>query len=212
MQISAAKTGKTLNTFRNFAGLLLTALISAILCPASGQAISQASASALIMAAREQVGVTVIYDPAYIRLEYPGGDVPPDRGVCTDVIIRAMRKALALDLQKLVHDDMRLNFSLYPKKWGLKKPDRNIDHRRVPNLQKYFSRHALQMQMASDTSAFAPGDIVTCTLPGNLPHIMLVSDKKNTSGIPLVIHNIGQGTREEDCLLMFPLTGHYRLR
>ncbi len=123
-----------------------------------------------------------------------------------------MRKALALDLQKLLHEDMRRNFNLYPKKWRLKKPDRNIDHRRVPNLQKYFSRHAQQLQIGSDAADFAPGDIVTCLLPGNLPHIMLVSDKQSPAGIPLVIHNIGQGTREEDCLLMFPLTGHYRLR
>ena len=121
-------------------------------------------------------------------------------------------RRVALDLQQLVHSDMRRHFSLYPKKWGLKKTDRNIDHRRVPNLQKYFSRHAKQLKIASDTGAFAPGDIVTCTLPGNLPHIMLVSDKKSPAGTPLVIHNIGQGTREEDCLMMFPLTGHYRLR
>ncbi len=210
--IYVVKAEKSLNSFRNFAVLLVLALAAIVLSPNSSSALSQASASALIMAARAQVGVTVIYDPAYIRLAYPGGDVQPDRGVCTDVIIRAMRQALALDLQKLVHDDMRRNFALYPKKWGLKKPDRNIDHRRVPNLQKYFSRHAQQMQLVSDTAAFAPGDIVTCLLPGNLPHIMLISDKKSPAGTPLVIHNIGQGAREEDCLLMFPLTGHYRLR
>lgn len=201
-----------MNTFRNFASLLALALLTIVMSPGASSALDQASATALIMAARAQVGVTVIYDPAYIRLAYPGGDVLPDRGVCTDVIIRAMRQALALDLQKLVHDDMRRNFTLYPKKWGLKKPDRNIDHRRVPNLQKYFSRHAQQMRIASDTAAFTPGDIVTCLLPGNLPHIMLVSDKKSPAGTPLVIHNIGQGAREEDCLQMFPLTGHYRLR
>jgi len=201
-----------LNNFRPVSAFALLAIVAVFLHATAVYALSPASASALIEAARRQVGVTTFYDPAYVRLAYPGGDVAPERGVCTDVIIRAMRQALALDLQKLVHDDMRRNFSLYPKKWGLKKPDRNIDHRRVPNLQKYFSRHARQLKVASDTAAFEPGDIVTCILPGNLPHIMIVSDKKSPGGIPLVIHNIGQGAREEDCLQMFPLTGHYQLR
>ncbi|HPW57075.1 MAG TPA: DUF1287 domain-containing protein [Candidatus Rifleibacterium sp.] len=201
-----------MNHFRHITRLALLALVVVFLQSTTADALPPASASALIAAARGQIGVTTVYDPAYVRLAYPGGDVAPERGVCTDVIIRAMRQALALDLQQLVHSDMRRHFNLYPKKWGLKKPDRNIDHRRVPNLQKYFSRHAQQLKIASDAGAFAPGDIVTCTLPGNLPHIMLVSDKKSPAGTPLVIHNIGQGTREEDCLMMFPLTGHYRLR
>lgn len=197
---------------KNPAGIILTFFALVLMFPGAGLALSPAGASALISAARDQVGVTVEYDPAYVKLAYPGGDVPPEKGVCTDVIIRAMRRAFNFDLQKMVHEDMRKNFSIYPKKWGLKKPDRNIDHRRVPNLQKYLSRHATQIEISSTTDSFLPGDIVTCTLPGNLPHIMLVSDKKTASGTPLVIHNIGQGTREEDCLFMFPLTGHFRLK
>ncbi len=197
---------------KNPPGIILTVFALALMFPGAGLALSPASTSVLISAARDQVGITVEYDPAYVKLAYPGGDVPPEKGVCTDVIIRALRRAFNADLQKLVYEDMRKNFSIYPKKWGLKKPDRNIDHRRVPNLQKYFSRHATQMAISSTPDSFVPGDIVTCTLPGNLPHIMLVSDKKTASGTPLVIHNIGQGAREEDCLFMFPLNGHFRLK
>jgi len=175
-------------------------------------ALSQASATALVAAARQQIDVTVIYDPAYVKLNYPGGDIPAERGVCTDVIIRACRSALQLDLQKAIHEDMRRNFKKYPGRWGLKKPDPNIDHRRVPNLQTYFIRYARHFKPTLDAAAYLPGDLVTCTLPGNLPHIMLVSDSKNETGGPLVIHNIGQGAREEDCLFTFPLTGHYRLK
>lgn len=175
-------------------------------------AISPASYTALVEAARSQIGVTVHYDPAYVKLAFPGGDVPHERGVCTDVIIRAARKALNIDLQQLINFDMRHNFKFYPRRWGLSKPDRNIDHRRVPNLQKYFSRREISIKPGSKPEDFKPGDLITCNLPGNLPHIMIVGDRKNSAGFPLVIHNIGQGTREEDCLLMFPLTGHYRFK
>ncbi len=179
---------------------------------AAAAALSPASSSALIAAARSQIGITVFYDPAYVKLSYPGGDVPPERGVCTDVIIRAARSALNRDLQQLVHQDMRHYFALYPKRWGLKKPDRNIDHRRVANLQTWFSRHEQSFKPGVAPQSYRPGDIVTCTLPGNLPHIMLISDRCNENGTPLVIHNIGQGAREEDILFMFPLTGHYRFK
>ncbi len=175
-------------------------------------ALSPASSSALIAAARSQIGKTIYYDPAYVRLTYPGGDVPAERGVCTDVIIRAVRSALNRDLQQLVHLDIRRNFAAYPRHWGLKKPDRNIDHRRVPNLQVWFSRHEKSLKPVSDPKSYLPGDIVTCNLPGNLPHIMIVSDRMSADSIPLVIHNIGQGTREENVLFMFPHTGHYRFR
>jgi len=163
-------------------------------------------------AARKQIGVTMNYDPAYVSLDYPGGDIPPERGVCTDVIIRALRDSLDRDLQKLVHEDMRGNFSKYPKIWGLKRPDKNIDHRRVPNLMVYFKRHHTKIPIATkpDLGKFLPGDLVTCTVPPNLPHIMIVSEKENAQGLPLVIHNIGGGTREEDRLGDFPLTGHFR--
>jgi uncharacterized protein YijF (DUF1287 family) len=173
----------------------------------------------LVQAARQQIGVTVQYDPQYTKLAYPNGDVEMSKGVCTDVVIRAMRKAHQLDLQKLVHNDMASNFALYPKNWGLKKTDANIDHRRVPNLQVYFKRHwqsfAPPFGMSGDYQA---GDVVTVMLPGNLPHIMLVSDKKekladfmNRNAFPLVIHNIGRGTKEEPSLFSYQITGHYRL-
>ena len=168
-------------------------------------------AAKLIAAARAQVGVTVRYDPAYTVLVFPGGDVPEDRGVCTDVIVRAYRKAFAFDLQKAVHDDMGKAFASYPKKWGLKSTDRNIDHRRVPNLQTFFTRRNVSLPVMQDASVYRPGDLVTQMLPGNLPHIAIVSDRKNRDGTrPLVIHNIGSGAREEDTLFAFPITGHYR--
>lgn len=168
----------------------------------------------IITAARKQIGVTVTYDPAYTSLKYPNGDVPSDRGVCTDVLIRALREGLGKDLQKLVHEDMSANFSVYPKNWGLKQPDKNIDHRRVPNLQTWLKRQGGQLPLpaSKDPAAFLPGDIVTCKVPPNLPHVMIVSDKKTAEGIPQVIHNIGSGTVEENRLFDFPLTGHYRLK
>ncbi len=168
----------------------------------------------LVEAARTQIGVTVAYDPAYVGLDYPGGDVPRERGVCTDVVIRAFRDGMGRDLQKLVHEDMRGNFAEYPKLWKLKRPDRNIDHRRVPNLKTWFKRKGYQLPLAAepDPGVFLPGDIVTCTVPPHLPHIMIVSDRKTSAGVPLVIHNIGRGAREEDVLFSYPLTGHYRLK
>lgn len=168
----------------------------------------------IVTAARKQIGVTVGYVPAYVALDYPNGDVPPAGGVCTDVVIRAMRDGLSKDLQQLVHQDMRGNFAVYPKNWGLAKPDKNIDHRRVPNLQCFFKRQSYQLPLANanDPAKFLPGDLVTCTVPPHLPHIMIVSDRKNATGVPLVIHNIGGGVREEDSLFKFPLTGHYRVK
>lgn len=165
----------------------------------------------IVDAARAQIGKTLYYDPSYSRIPFPNGDVPLQSGVCTDVVIRALRKAMSLDLQQLVHDDMSENFHLYPKHWGLTAPDRNIDHRRVPNLRTFFTRQGWALETVSDPSAYQPGDIVTCIVPFNRPHIMIVSDKANGSGRPLVIHNIGAGTREEDCLFEFKLTGHYRI-
>lgn len=160
--------------------------------------------------ARRQIGVTVEYDPAYVSLEYPGGDVPEERGVCTDVVIRALR-LLNFDLQKEVHEDMKRHFSAYPGRWGLKGPDKNIDHRRVPNLQTFFKRRGWQLPVTQTAADYKPGDLVTCLLGDYLPHIMIVSDRKNEAGTPLIIHNIGAGTEEEDCLFAFPMTGHYRV-
>lgn len=167
-----------------------------------------------VAAARTQVGVTVRYDPAYVRLPYPGGDVPEDRGVCTDVVIRALR-AEGLDLQKAVHEDMRAHFAAYPNRWGLRAPDRNIDHRRVPNLQVWFERQGWslpvpQRALAQRASDYRPGDLVTWMLPGHLPHIGIVSDRRSADGTPLILHNIGRGTQEEDILFAYRMTGHYR--
>lgn len=166
----------------------------------------------IVEAARSQIGKTLRYDPSYVQIPYPGGDVPIKGGVCTDVVIRALRKALGLDLQQLVHEDMTDNFHFYPKRWGLAAPDQNIDHRRVPNLRTYFTRQGWELDLATDPSAFKPGDIVTCIVPLNRPHIMIVSDARNGNDRPLVIHNIGAGTREEDRLFEFKLTGHYRVK
>lgn len=163
----------------------------------------------LVAAAKAQIGVTVTYDPAYVSLAYPGGDVPRDRGVCTDVVIRAYRHAFGIDLQRLVHEDMRANFARYPRAWGLSRPDRSIDHRRVPNLQTFFRRHGRALPAESPRD-FAEGDLVTQMLPGNLPHIAIVTGRTGAGGAPLVVHNIGGGTRLEDRLLDFPLTGRYR--
>ncbi|MDR2219055.1 MAG: DUF1287 domain-containing protein [Methylobacillus sp.] len=165
---------------------------------------------ALVQAAREQIGVTLHYDSGYTRLAYPAGDVPPERGVCTDVVIRAYRKAYDCDLQSLVHEDMVKAFSAYPKIWGMKRPDANIDHRRVPNLQTFFKRRNANLPVTNHGADYLPGDLVTLMLPGNLPHIMIVSDRKRSDGLPLVIHNIGRGAREEDYLFGAPRTGHYR--
>lgn len=162
---------------------------------------------ALVEAARAQIGVTTIYDPAYVQLGYPMGDIPRERGVCCDVVIRALRDALGADLQSLVHDDMRANFSHYPKIWGLSGTDRNIDHRRVPNLRRYFERRGMEQVEGTD---YLPGDLVALTVPPNLPHIAVVSDALGASGLPMMLHNIGRGAQEEDRLADFPMTGHYR--
>jgi uncharacterized protein len=162
-------------------------------------------------AARAQIGKTVRYDPSYRALDYPNGDLPIEVGVCTDVVVRALRASLGMDLQKLVHEDMKRNFSHYPQNWGLKRPDRNIDHRRVPNLQAYFKRNGWDLPISKNPQNYQPGDLVTCIVPPNLAHIMIVSDRTNGAGQPLVIHNIGAGAQEEDRLFEFKITGHYRV-
>jgi uncharacterized protein len=178
--------------------------------PAQPSPASTGLAARLISAARRQVGVTLSYDPAYTRLSFPKGDVPRAIGVCTDVVIRAYRDAFGADLQALVNADMRKAFSAYPRRWGLSRPDSNIDHRRVPNLQTYLSRSGAKRDMSAPLDAWEPGDIFTCLVGGNLPHIGIVSDKRTSGGRPLVIHNIGAGTREEDALSAHRLTGRYR--
>ncbi|MFP4164888.1 MAG: DUF1287 domain-containing protein [Chitinispirillaceae bacterium] len=157
-----------------------------------------------------QTGVTTGYDPVYRSLEYPGGDVDIRTGVCTDVVIRAFRAA-GIDLQVLIHEDMKTHFSEYPKNWGLKKPDRNIDHRRVPNIATYLKRHDKKLPVTDKGSDYKPGDLVTWKIPGNLDHIGIVVDVpvKGTDRL-MVVHNIGRGARVEDILFEYEITGHYR--
>ena len=190
----------------------LKALIIAMLSITPWQNISANMTEALLDAAKERLNHSVQYDGAYLSIAYPGGDVPDNMGVCTDVIIRSYR-GIGLDLQKLVHEDMKTAFNDYPSKriWELNSTDRNIDHRRVPNLQTFFKRHGQKLPVTSNASDYTAGELVTWMLPGNLPHIGIVSDvyDKN-SGHPLIIHNIGSGPQQEDMLFDYPITGHYR--
>lgn len=162
----------------------------------------------LIDGARNQVGVTVRYDAAYVSIAFPGGDVPMDRGVCTDVVVRAYR-TVGVDLQLLVNQDMRKAFHAYPHAWGLSKPDPNIDHRRVLNLGVFFTRHGQSLPVTAVASDYKPGDIVAWRLPDGRPHMGLVSDRLE-SGTPLMVHNIGAGARIENVLFTLSIIGHYR--
>jgi len=152
----------------------------------------------------------VVYDPAYVQLDYPNGDVPANKGVCTDVIIRAYRK-MGIDLQKEVHEDMRANFNLYPNNWGLTTPDKNIDHRRVPNLMVYFSRFGETKSKSDYVMDYTPGDIVCWDLGSGITHIGIVSNiKSENQKRYLIIHNIGGGQVLADCLFDFEIIGHYK--
>lgn len=185
----------------------ITALLALLFLSCS--ACLMADNTALAAKAREQIGVTVSYNPGYQSIPYPGGDVPRETGVCTDVVIRAMR-AFGLDLQKAVHEDMKAHFSKYPKNWGLKTTDRSIDHRRVPNLRTFFSRRGWAVPVTKNAADYQPGDLVTWNLGDTVPHIGIVSDKKTEGGTPLIIHNVGAGAQEEDFLFSHTITGHYR--
>jgi len=184
-------------------------LIYFILQPAQSFAVTS---NALVEAAIDRTGFRVVYDGSYHSIEYPGGDVPNNIGVCTDVVIRSYRK-VGIDLQELVHQDIKANFSKYPSKkiWGLNSPDTNIDHRRVPNLQVFFSRFGQVLSISNKANDYSPGDLVTWMVPGNLPHIGIVTDKYNKeTGNPMIVHNIGRGPKLEDMLFSFKITGHYR--
>lgn len=166
----------------------------------------------LVQAAIERTANVVRYDGRYVAIPYPGGDVPADIGVCTDVVIRSYRM-VGIDLQRLVHEDMSAHFVLYPsnKLWGLSKPDSNIDHRRVPNLRVFFTRHGQTLPLSENSRDYLPGDLVTWMLPGDLPHIGIVTDRVDSdSGNPLIVHNVGLGPRMEDRLFAYRITGHYR--
>lgn len=166
--------------------------------------------SALSNAAVSLTEQHVQYDPSYFVIPYPNGDIPRDKGVCTDVVIRAYR-AVGIDLQQKVHNDMIQNFQLYPQQWGLRKPDRNIDHRRVSNLVKFFERHGTILEVSQNPSKYKPGDIVTWDLGNGVGHIGIVVDRKSSDNSRyLIVHNIGNGQELSDCLLKYKLTGHFR--
>jgi uncharacterized protein YijF (DUF1287 family) len=192
--------------------MIRRALVSLMAVTVSALAHSQSGdfASRLVAAAMERLSHQVTYDGSYRRLSYPGGDVPDDIGVCTDLVVRAYR-AVGLDLQQTVHEDITADFAAYPQIWGHDEPDANIDHRRVPNLQVFFERQGVVLTASRDPADYAAGDLVTWMLPGNLPHIGIVVARRSADGRrPLVVHNIGAGPKLEDMLFDFPITGHYR--
>lgn len=189
--------------------ILSVAVLSLILITSVMAVSPISSADKLVKDAKKQIGVTTSYDPAYRKLDFPRGDVPQNTGVCTDVVIRAYRLQ-NIDLQQLINVDMKANFSAYPNIWGLKTTDKNIDHRRVPNIETFLARHG-QTLSSTDKDSFEVGDIVTWRLPdSNLPHIGIVSNNKANGGTPLIIHNIGRGTQEENILFAYPIHKHYR--
>jgi uncharacterized protein YijF (DUF1287 family) len=186
-------------------------LIAVLFCGLAGHVAAAAPAVDLVAAAKAQVGVTLSYDPSYARLAYPGGDVPLERGVCTDVIVRAYRK-IGIDLQKLVHEDMRAAWNAYSHagRGKLGKPDPNIDHRRVPNLSTFFRRHGMSLKTGRDPADYRPGDVVAWRLDNGLLHIGMVADAKSPDGVPLIVHNIGSGAKLQDMLFDYTIIGHFR--
>lgn len=216
-----------MSTFRKIIRLLPVFLLSAVIAcqtdwqsaaqikpsiePPKRAAITSDEIKKLLESANEQTTLTKTYDPAYVVIPYPNGDVPLEKGVCTDVVIRAFRQA-GVDLQKAVHEDMQANFAVYPKKWNLKSPDPNIDHRRVPNLQTFFTRQGKSVPMTDHAADYQPGDVVAWDLDGKgLTHIGLVSDIYNEeTKRHLIIHNIGGGAAAEDRIFEWKIIGHYR--
>lgn len=186
-------------------GLLLISFF--YLAPAQNNFYGQLSDAAIGLT-RQQV----TYDPSYFKIDYPGGDVPAGKGVCTDVVIRAYRQ-LGTDLQKEVHEDMRANFGKYPATWGLRSTDKNIDHRRVPNLMVFFSRKGELRPISTNPEDYLPGDIVCWNLGGAITHIGLVVNKTSADGKrKLIVHNIGGGQVLADCLFEYKIIGHYRYK
>jgi uncharacterized protein len=198
-----------------FAPLLAAAILACSLAPIAqtppaGSA-QQQFLHRLSDAALERTLHIVRYEPAYVRIPYPGGDVPADSGVCTDEVIRAYR-ALGVDLQKEVHEDMERNFPAYPRKWkwALGHTDSNIDHRRVQNLMVFFARNGESLPIKRRPEEYSAGDLVTYDLGGNVPHIGIVVDRIGASGASMIVHNIGAGPKLEDVLFSWKITGHYR--
>jgi uncharacterized protein YijF (DUF1287 family) len=209
--LKTKKYGRILRVTISAALLLTRPALAAQARPSDG-AVRQQFLKKLVVAAVERSHHTVPYDPAYVRIPYPGGDIPADTGVCTDEIIRAFR-AVGIDLQKEVHEDMEQNFSSYPRKWRWLSghPDANIDHRRVPNLMVFFSRKGETLTMTERAENYSPGDLVTWDLGGNVPHIGIVVDQKSPATERyMLLHNIGLGPKIEDVLFNWKITGHYR--
>jgi uncharacterized protein len=204
---SCWKTSRVLALFTLAGTVMLTAQLQPL--PRSVEA-RQSFLRQFAVAALERTQHSVRYDPAYVRLTYPGGDVPADTGVCTDEVIRAYR-AVGIDLQKEVHEDMAANFAAYPRKWGRREPDPNIDHRRVPNLMVFFSRKGESLPITDRAGDYAPGDLVTWDLGAGLTHIGMVVDRKTLfTRRYMIVHNIGAGPKLEDVLFDWKITGHYR--
>lgn len=182
---------------------------------AQSQQIVFTASAPLVEAARERLAASVVYDGRYVGIPYPGGDVPATMGVCSDVVIRSYRAAYGFDLQKSVHEDMKAAFNAYPTTWGHTRPDKNIDHRRVPNQETWFTRAGHALPITDSPSDYAPGDVVSWRLDsgtgaGGLPHIGIVSDRLSRTGTPLIIHNIGRGPEESNILFDHTITGHFR--
>jgi uncharacterized protein len=199
------------NPFRLLATFLPTSLLTSSLLAAPPTIPEKVCAAAI-----ERTTHTVIYNPLYQKIDYPNGDVSMLFGVCTDVVIRAYRKALGIDLQQLVHEDMKANFGKYPSKrlWGLTRTDTNIDHRRVPNLRVFFERQGASLPISEKAEDYKPGDLVTWELNPtgrSTPHIGIVVNNRSQCGKrPLIVHNIGSGPQTEDVLFKYKITGHYR--
>jgi uncharacterized protein YijF (DUF1287 family) len=193
--------------------LLGTLLLLSVCAAQTGRSTSisrQQFTTQLVAAAVERANHTVRYVPDYVRIDYPNGDVPASTGVCADEIIRVYR-AVGIDLQKQVHEDMAAHFAEYPRNWGMTRTDTNIDHRRVPNLMVFFQRKGTALPVTANAKDYLPGDIVSWDLGGNVPHIGIVVDRHALLGpTKLVLHNIGEGPKIENVLFRWKITGHYR--
>lgn len=191
-------------------GVAQATVLGALLWASAAVAGTDDRIAKVLVAAHAQVGVTTTYDPAYRRIGFPGGDVPADRGVCSDVVVRAWRAA-GIDLQREVNRDMRKDFAAYPRTWRMSRPDPNIDHRRVPNLETWLRRQGSAITPGVDPADYRAGDLVTWRLERGQPHIGIVSDRRSADGArPLIVHNVGAGAVVEDVLLRWPPVGHFR--
>ncbi len=190
--------------------IITTCLLLLVVADLQADSTSVDSIGKIIENAIWQTSVTTIYDPAYVSINYPNGDLPIERGVCCDVLIRAFR-SVGIDLQKEIHEDMENAFSSYPRIWDLNKTDTNIDHRRVPNIMTFLDRQNKSIPVSHQEQDYKPGDIVTWKLPGNIDHIgIVVNVQVEDSDRYKVVHNLGAGAKLEDVLFEFVITGHYR--